>query len=150
MRPLVRHRVPWFQGHLRSWRLIPAVLRGVSGRARGDVQYHPSTPVLLITSLLTVSLLVSLADGVVAIAHGRNPFSWWALITYLLAFGPAVTFSRLYQRQEGLGLLRTWGLAHLYVLYGLVWYLAGRRAVGRTLTGRTGSTKAARIPEQDR
>lgn len=151
MRRFVRQRTRWFQGHLQSWRLLPTILRGVPARARADLLYHVTSPILLlIASLLTASFAVSVADGVLAVTQGRNPLTWWLLSTYVLAFGPSTAFAWLYWREErghGVGPVRAWGYAHLYVAYGLVWYVAGWRAVWRTVRGRTGWAKTERVPE---
>jgi 1,2-diacylglycerol 3-beta-glucosyltransferase len=148
---LIRQRTRWFQGHLQAWRLVPTILRGAPARARGDLLYHVSSPfLLLVASLLTASFVVSLLDGVLLAGRGRNPLTWWSLSTYLLAVGPATVLTWLYWRDErrrGLRLLTAWGYAHLYVGYGLMWYVAGWRAVCRTALGRTGWTKTDRTPE---
>src|SRR5207247_8116003 len=83
-------------------------------------------------------------------AQGGNPAGWWMGSTYLLAFGPALMYSYTYwlrERDNGVSLLRTAGLAHLYVCYGLMWYAAGWWAVGRTLRGHTGWAKTDRVAE---
>ena len=151
LRRLVRQRSRWFQGHLQSWRLIPTILRSAPNRARADLLYHLSSPaILLIASLLTASFISSLlASGVVA-ANGGNPLGWWVLSTYALAFGPALLYSYTYwlqERENGISLTRTAGLAHLYVCYCLMWYAAGWWAVGRTLRRRTNWTKTDRTTE---
>src|SRR5439155_13129459 len=114
----------WFQGHLQSWKLIPTVLRGAPPAARADLLYHISSPaILLIASLLTTSFLCSLLGSGFIAAQGGNPAGWWMGSTYLLAFGPALMYSYTYwlrERDNGVSLLRTAGLAHLYVCYGLM------------------------------
>jgi 1,2-diacylglycerol 3-beta-glucosyltransferase len=151
LRRLLRQRTRWFQGHLQSWRLVPTILRGAPGRARTDLLYHLSSPLLLlIASLMTGSFLVSLAAYGVLLAGGENPAGWWLLSTYLLAFGPAIAYSVVYwtrERKDGLSLPGAILLAHLYVGYGLIWYVAGWRAVARTLRGRSGWTKTERSVE---
>jgi 1,2-diacylglycerol 3-beta-glucosyltransferase len=152
---LVRQRSRWFQGHLMSIRLVPTVLRDVPGRAAPDLVYHLTGPVLLLmASCLTGSFLVSAAAAVVYAVtgdgSGADLAGWWLLSTYLLSFGPALAYSTVYwrrERAEGVSLPRCWGWAHLYVLYGLMWYAAGWRAVGRVLRGRHGWAKTARDVE---
>jgi cellulose synthase/poly-beta-1,6-N-acetylglucosamine synthase-like glycosyltransferase len=151
LRRLVRQRSRWFQGHLQSWKLIPTILRGAPRQARADLLYHVSSPaILLITSLLTASFVCSLVGSGVLAADGGNPLGWWVLTTYLPAFGPALLYSYTYwlrERDRGLSLSRTAGLAHLYVCYSLMWYAAGWWAVGRTLCGRTNWSKTERVAE---
>jgi len=148
---LVRQRTRWFQGHLQAWRLIPMILRGAPAKARADLVYHVSSPfLLLVASLLTASFLVSSADAVVHVARGQNPITWWALSTYLLAFGPSAVFTYLYWRDErhnGLRRLTAVLYAHLYVVYGLMWYVAGWRALWRMMLRRSGWTKTERMLE---
>jgi 1,2-diacylglycerol 3-beta-glucosyltransferase len=149
---LVRQRTRWFQGHLQSWRLVPTILRGAPGRARADLLYHLSSPLLLlIASFMTASFGVSLLAYGVLVLQGDNPAGWWLLSTYLLAVGPAVAYSVVYwtrERDSGLSLPRAVALGHLYVVYGLIWYLAGWRAVGRTLRGESGWAKTERTAEE--
>ena len=151
LRRLIRQRSRWFQGHLQSWKLIPLVLRKVPRRARGDLVYHLTSPaVLLIASLLSASFVVSVANGVLEAAEGRDPLGWWLASTYALTFGPALAFSCVYWSREhrnGVGVLRTIMFAHLYVCYGMMWYASGWWAVARTLRGQTGWAKTARVAE---
>ena len=151
LRRLVRQRSRWFQGHLQSWRLIPTILRGAPRRARGDLLYHLSSPaILLIASLLTASFVCSLFGSGLTAAEGGNPLGWWVASTYALAFGPALIYGYTYwlrERDQGVSLTRTAGLAHLYVCYCLMWYAAGWWAVGRTLRRRTNWSKTDRVAE---
>jgi len=151
LRRLIRQRSRWFQGHLQSWKLIPRILRGAPRPARVDLLYHLSSPaLLLIGSLLTASFACSLLGSGVVAADGGNPLGWWVLSTYALAFGPAVLYSYTYwlrERDRGMSLARTAGLAHLYVGYCLMWYAAGWWAVGRTLRRRTNWSKTDRVAE---
>lgn len=149
---LVRQRSRWFQGHLQSLRLVPTVLRFAPRRARKDLLYHLSSPLLLLlASFMTASFVVSLSAGWLSLLHGRNPLGWWVLTTYVLSFVPALTVSAVYWRWERdeLSPLRCWGLAHLYVVYGLMWYAAGWWAVARALRGSTGWMKTERLAETD-
>ena len=151
MKRLLRQRARWFQGNLQALPLIPHVLRTQHGSGRVDTLYQILTPyMLLVASLLTCSFLVVLG-AVVASALTGAPQSWgWLLIAGLLAFGPGMVYGAVYwsiERREGLGILRAIGYAHLFVLYGMLAYLSGWRAVGRALTGRTGWAKTAREAE---
>ena len=148
---LIRQRSRWFQGHLQSWKLIPTVLRGAPRSARADLLYHLSSPaILLIASMLTASFACSLLGSGFVAAQGGNPVGWWMASTYVLAFGPALVYSYTYwlrERGDGVSLIKTAGLAHLYVCYGLMWYAAGWWAVGRTIRGRTSWSKTDRVAE---
>lgn len=148
---LIRQRCRWFQGHLQSWRLLPVVLRGAPRRARADVIYHLTSPVLLlITTLLTFTCLLSVVAVTVTALSGRNPFGWWTLVTYVLSFGPSMLYGRVYwlqERDHGMSLRRAIALSHLYVCYSLMWYVAGWWAVGRAVRGRQGWAKTDRAAE---
>ncbi len=151
VRPLVRQRSRWFQGHLQSWRLVSTVLRFAPPRARTDVLYHLTSPwLLLIASLLTGSFLVSCAASIGRALGGHPVLGWWLLTTYVLSFAPAVAYSYVYwlKEREHLSLLRCVLLAHVYVVYGLMWCLAGWWAVWRSARGRTAWVKTARTAEE--
>lgn len=151
LRRLVRQRSRWFQGHLQSWRLVPVVLRGAPRRARADLVYHLTCPgLLLIASLLTASFGLAVLASLVGLIAGHNPVSWWLLTAYLLSFGPALAYTRVYWRVErpsGLSRARALGLAHLYVAYGLMWYAAGWWAMTRVLRRQTGWVKTERTAD---
>jgi GT2 family glycosyltransferase len=151
LRRLLRQRSRWFQGHLQSWKLVPAILRAAPRRARADLLYHLSSPaILLIASVLTTSFVCSLAGNGFIAAQGGDPVGWWLATTYLLAFGPALLQSSTYwlrERENGVSVGRTAVLAHIYVCYSLMWYAAGWWAVGRTLRRRTNWAKTERVAE---
>ncbi|MER5865336.1 glycosyltransferase [Kitasatospora sp. NPDC002040] len=148
VRPLVRQRSRWFQGHIQASRLVPLVLREIPGRAAVDLVYHLSSPaLLLLTSFLPLAFVAGaigfVSDSVVA---GHSTFApIWLVPLYLLAFAPAYAYAYVYRRREsGLGLLRCLLLAHLFVAYGYLWFAAGWWAIGRTVSGRTSWLKTAR------
>jgi 1,2-diacylglycerol 3-beta-glucosyltransferase len=151
LRRLIRQRSRWFQGHLQSWKLIPTIIRGAPRRARADLLYHLSSPaILLIASVLTASFICSLFGSAVVTADGGDPLGMWIPSTYLLAFGPALLYGYIYwlrERDSGVSLTRTAGLAHLYVCYCLMWYAAGWWAVGRSVRRRTNWSKTDRVAE---
>jgi 1,2-diacylglycerol 3-beta-glucosyltransferase len=151
VRKLVRQRTRWFQGHIQSWGLVPIILRTTPSPARADLLYHLSSPaLLLVASLLTASFLVSMVGSVLLAIGGVSPWSPWLLSAYILAFGPSCAYGYVYwrcERSEGASLLRVLGWSHLYVAYGLMWYAAGWRAVGRVLRRQTGWAKTERSAE---
>lgn len=154
LRPWVRQRTRWFQGHLQAWRLIPSVLRTLPARSRSDLLYHLTGPfLLLVASLLAVAFVMWVGSLVVGALLGHVQASWWWSSSYLFAFGPAVVFGFLYwrhERPERYGLVRSLLVMHLYVPYALLWYVAGWTAVVRTLCGRTSWTKTSRVAEGER
>lgn len=150
-RRLVRQRTRWFQGHLQSWSLLPAVVRHPRGAARRDLQYHLTSPLLLLfASLLTLSFLIGAFALTVEAYFGVSAVGWWLLGVYALSFGPALAFSQVYYQRtagEGVSRIRAALLGHLYVIYCLMWHLAGWRAVRRALIGDTSWAKTAREVE---
>lgn len=151
IRPWLRQRTRWFQGHLQAWSLVPDVLRNLPARSRPDLLYHLTSPFLiLVASLLTVAFVLWVGSLILGALVGDLRPSWWWLSSYLFAFGPAVLFGSLYRRHEPdtrYGLARSLLVMHLYVPYALLWYLAGWTGVIRTLRGRTGWTKTNRVAE---
>ncbi len=145
---LVRQRARWFQGHLQSWKLIPTVLRGVPHRARPDLLYHLTSPVLLlVASLLTLSIAAALLSVVVAAIRGYSPALAWIGMAYLLLGAPAAVIGTVYrdiERDTRISLFQALLLGHIYVVYGLIWYVSGWWAVWRVLRGQGGWAKTAR------
>lgn len=145
---LIRQRARWFQGHLQSWVLIPTVFREVRGRARMDLLYHLTSPVLLLlASLLSLSFVLGLINSLLLGINGHNPFTPWLLSTYVLSVLPAMMLAFIYRQhevQKGFTWFKTVVVAHQYVAYSLMWYAAGWRAVVRTLRRETGWAKTAR------
>jgi cellulose synthase/poly-beta-1,6-N-acetylglucosamine synthase-like glycosyltransferase len=145
---LVRQRTRWFQGHLQSWTLIPRVLRGVPHRARPDLLYHLTSPfLLLVASLLTLSLVLALAAVAVAGLRGYSPGLSWMGMAYLLVGAPAAVVGTVYRDVERDTRISLWQgilLGHVYVVYGLIWYVSGWWAVWRVIRRQQGWSKTAR------
>jgi cellulose synthase/poly-beta-1,6-N-acetylglucosamine synthase-like glycosyltransferase len=145
---LIRQRTRWFQGHLQSWTLIPRVLRGVPHRARPDLLYHLTSPfLLLIASLLTLSLIFAVAAVAVAGLRGYSPGLSWMAMAYLLVGAPAAVVGTVYRDVERDTRISLWQgilLGHVYVVYGLIWYVSGWWAVWRVIRRQRGWSKTAR------
>lgn len=147
----IRQRARWFQGHLQSWSLVPWVLRDLTGTRRVDLLYHLTSPfLLLIVGFLSAAFglwAASLAAGLVA---GTVEFSWWWVSAYLTAFGPALLFGIVYwqhERSNGLSPLSAVLLLHLYVVYAMLWYVAGWKATARVLLRRNAWAKTDRTTD---
>lgn len=145
---LLRQRARWFHGHLQSWRLLPEVVHNTRGWARCDLVYHMTAPFLLLcASLLTASFVLVLAGVALGGPSPQTGSFRWLLVAYALAVGPALVYSQVYwsrDRTDGLSRGRAVMMAQFYALYGLMWYLAGWRAVGRILLDRTHWAKTSR------
>lgn len=103
-------------------------------------------------SLLTASFVIGLVAVTLSTLGGQPFLGPWVIGAYLLAVAPSLAFSQVYwarERADGMSRLRAMGIAHLYVGYGLMWYLAGWRAVGRVILDKTGWAKTARNSEDD-
>lgn len=149
VRALIRQRSRWFQGLLQCWQLIPAVARHTRGRVRLDLLHMLLTPVLILAAfLMTVAFVVgpieralhpNLEFGAINV---RQVAAW-----YLLTFLPVLLFAVSYRSIGEVGRLRSFGLAHAFVLYGLMWVGAGLTALWRMIVGRTSWIKTARLIE---
>jgi len=150
VRPLLRQRTRWFQGHLQCLRFVPSIARsGLRPWPKLDLIFHLVNPLLML-ALQTASLVFlarlgwlvatqPLADSLAMVSGFRG------VLLYLLAFGlaPVVTYVYLTVEPE-LGVGQAIGLGHLYLVYGYLWYFAGVRAVVRQLVGRQGWAKTQR------
>lgn len=147
----VKQRTRWFQGHLQSWNLVPWVLRDLTGSRRADLLYHLTSPfLLLLTSFLSLAFAFWVLDLAVGIVTGHAVVSGWWLSSYLIAFGPALLYGLVYWSQErhsGLNPVKAVGLVHLYVLYAVLWYVAGWKAAWRAVRGHNGWAKTERVVE---
>src|SRR5262249_6972295 len=102
--------------------------------------------------LLSLSFFLSMVGAVLSAAHGTAPSvpGPGSALIYLLCFGPALAYAGIYRRRErehGLRLGTAVLYVHLYVLYNLMWFLAGWRAVGRIVLRKHGWAKTERVAE---
>ena len=149
VRALVRQRSRWFQGLLQCWRLIPGIARQSRGRVRLDLLHMLLTPVLIFAAfLMTVSFLVG------PVERALRPDLEFGLINlnqvaawYLLTFLPVLLFAISYRPIAKISRLRSFALAHAFVLYGLIWVGAGGSASWRLLVGRRSWLKTDRLIE---
>jgi 1,2-diacylglycerol 3-beta-glucosyltransferase len=152
IRRLVRQRSRWFQGLLQCWRLIPSVARQAAGRRRMDTLHLLLSPVLIFAAfLMTLSFVVASIEWLTAPGPYADGYLLRVVVAwYVLTFSPAVFLAVIYRRVSGLGLLRSLGLGHTFVLYGLLWVAAGVRGLWRLLLGRHGWLKTDRLLESAR
>lgn len=148
LRRLLRQRSRWFQGHMQAARLTPLILRELPGRPAADLLYHlSSSALLLLTSLLPISFLTALCGtviGSVQAGHDLLP-AWWPLWFYAITFGIASAYAHVYRKREPhTGLVRSTLYAHVFIVYGYIWFASGWWAVARTLSGRRTWLKTAR------
>ncbi len=156
-RRLLRQRSRWFQGHLQCLRRIPLILRtpDLALRPSLDLVLHLLGPVLvLLTSVLPVAFGVSLLALVVNGGHvsfGVLVSSWSVLpLAYLLTFGMAWLYAYVYWLADTtVSAPRAIVLAHLFCLYGYLWFPAAWWALGRIVRGKRGWAKTARSSEPE-
>lgn len=149
LRRLIRQRSRWFQGNLQAWKLLPLVVRRSSGRVAAETLHVLLMPVLVLMSSLMVLSLLASAVGIVASPLARAdmlqtpPLLSW----YLLTFLPGTLFGYIYRRSgERMNLLQALAYGHAFILYGLLWMIAGWWAVLRAMSRRRTWLKTARVP----
>ncbi|MEZ0164763.1 glycosyltransferase family 2 protein [Kineococcus sp. LSe6-4] len=149
-RRLLRQRTRWFQGHLQCLRRIPLIIRSPLTLVSSlDLVHHLLAPLVI---LLTSSLPVLLSIWAVLYAlDSSHPLThldlvpWFVWVgAYAITFGLAPLLGYVYWRTTRLPAWRVLLLAHVYVLYAWLWYVAGWWAVVRTARGRSGWAKTAR------
>jgi cellulose synthase/poly-beta-1,6-N-acetylglucosamine synthase-like glycosyltransferase len=162
LRALIRQRTRWYQGHMLCAAKAPLLWQNerVARRTALETTLYLVTPafVMLPWSIAFTAGLAFFAFNLVA--HASLPFDGVGVETllygffwYALTFLPHVVHGLLYARRtEGESVLAAVGKAHVNVFYAYVNMLAGWRALGRILLGRTGWEKTNRVaePDQDR
>jgi 1,2-diacylglycerol 3-beta-glucosyltransferase len=163
IRPLVRQRTRWFQGHMTT----------AVGRM-GDVwrsKELPNTAVVEMTSYLLipfaivlpwsilsqvglVSVLGNITSAGLPAGDSGLPGPPWllpALVWYVLSFAPTILCGCIYARREDdISFPRAVAFSHLLVLWNYVLFIACWSAVIRMARGRTGWVKTARVAEGTR
>ncbi|NAZ88752.1 glycosyltransferase [Kineococcus sp. T90] len=152
---LLRQRARWFQGNLQCLQRVPLLLRSSLGiRTTLDVLHHLLAPfAILLTSLLPVLLgllgLLFLVDPNRAQRAVGDTDVLALLGFYALTFAFVPVLAHVYRSRTPVSGPAAVLLAHLYVLYAWLWYVAGWWAVVRVLRGRNGWAKTARTRSAD-
>jgi 1,2-diacylglycerol 3-beta-glucosyltransferase len=156
---LLRQRTRWYQGHMTCASKVPLLWRNdcVPRRTALETTIYLLTPafVMLPWSIAFTAGLAFLAFNLVE--HSSLPFDGvgvqaglYAAFWYVLTFLPHVVHGLLYSRRtEGERVLPAIGKAHVNVFYAYVNMLAGWRALGRILLGRTDWAKTKRVAEPE-
>lgn len=155
MKPLIRQRTRWFQGHLSCWRHIPGLFAStrIGTTARADTIYYLLAPSLVfffmpasITFILgTVYLIVAGASSLlVSPLHYLPAVVLW----YLFSFGalPAVVWT-FYREEKEIGAWRAFLWAHVFSFFYVIWFMAGCIAIWRLARGEGSWAKTARTKE---
>jgi 1,2-diacylglycerol 3-beta-glucosyltransferase len=153
LRPLLRQRTRWTQGHYQCWRYLPSVAttRGLRTLQRIDTVAY----LLLIMLVVLVSSTALLQ--VLAFWHLVQPtdsfLAWmgdgvtYRLCVFLLSWLPVFILLETYQRWTNVRLAQ-WEIPAyclFFAVYVYLWVIATARAWVRLLVGRSGWTKTPRI-----
>lgn len=155
LKPLIRQRTRWFQGHLTCWRHIPELVANhrTGALARTDTIYYLLAPALVFfflpASILfivgTVYLILTGATSVLA-----SPWQYLPAIGlwYLFSFGalPAVVWT-FYREEKEIGPWRAFLWAHVFSFFYVIWFFAGCKAIWRLAMGHGSWAKTARTEE---
>jgi 1,2-diacylglycerol 3-beta-glucosyltransferase len=160
MRPLMRQRTRWYQGHLQCWSRMAELLRcrELSLGRTVDLMVYLVAPVTVL--LITLSLaafvprmLVMLTTQWSATVHSLLAHDglllWWYLV--VLGLAPLIGFIyRRASRRSGseVTVPQALGYALLFSFYAYVWLPVGWRATWRLLRGERSWAKTLRLAVQ--
>jgi 1,2-diacylglycerol 3-beta-glucosyltransferase len=160
VRPLMRQRTRWYQGHLQCWSRIPALLssRHLSvGRTTDLMVYLISPKTVLLISLSLAAFLPGLAARILTRPDPwlhphlavHTLLVWW----YALVFAVIPLVGAVYWRAAGrsgpeTSLPRAIGYALLFSVYAYLWLPVGWWASWRLLRGQRGWAKTLRLVDE--
>lgn len=158
LRPLVRQRTRWFQGHMTTathrlgqvWR--SPHLSNLAVLEMCSYLLIPFVIVLPWSILSQFGLITSLRQlGHSGLVVGQPGSSQWLLsltLWYLLSFAPTIACGVIYARRERrISVIRGVLFAHVLVFWNYVLFVACWRGLFRMLRGRTSWAKTARVVE---
>ncbi|MBX3284539.1 MAG: glycosyltransferase family 2 protein [Actinobacteria bacterium] len=157
LRPLLRQRTRWYQGHMTCGGRLPEIWRSVpmSNGAVLELTAYLAVPWVLVLPW-SVLFHVGLWQTYQAIeVQGWSAFGGSALgqgvgvvLWYLLIFFPSIVSGFVYfRRARGRTLVRSLVLAHLLIPAAYVSYAAAWLALARMMRGQTGWVKTQRSQE---
>lgn len=149
-RRLIRQRTRWFQGYLQCIGLLTFVNGSPKARVRKKLEFSFCLvmPVLLLANSLMI-LFGYLIVGSAFLAgdlevSGTSSVLLAALALYALSFATVPLVAHAYRRTADASWLRAVGLAHLYVVYTLLWIPSAWRALVHQLRGQDRWDKTTR------
>jgi cellulose synthase/poly-beta-1,6-N-acetylglucosamine synthase-like glycosyltransferase len=150
LRPMLRQRARWFQGHLQSWSRIPLLIGSPASVGRTvDVLFILTIPALLlmitfsVVAFFSTLALFALGDPEAQDLLVRNGPA--VVVWYLLAFGLVPLYAYVYRRAAGrIGLPRALLYAYAFSIYAYLWLPTGWWAVVRQLWRRRNWVKTLR------
>ncbi|MBN1173812.1 MAG: glycosyltransferase family 2 protein [Micromonosporaceae bacterium] len=160
LRPLMRQRTRWYQGHLQCWSRMADLLRcrDISGPRAVDLMVYLITPITV--QLITLSLLGYLPGQAVIFTTQWDSFVgslmanhalllWW----YLFIFSLTPLLGYIYwraanRRVRDLSLPQAMLCGFLFTFYNYVWLPVGWRATWRLVRGQRTWAKTLRLAVQ--
>ncbi|MDT0203427.1 glycosyltransferase family 2 protein [Nocardioides sp. AE5] len=155
LRPLIRQRTRWYQGHMMAMKRAPEVLGSpnVSHGASIEMLLYLAVPWLfdLPWSILYHLILIQIAITFAGVTATADPVIAWgsmAVVIYVLGFWPAlITAVLAYRRDPEMGRLRTLAIGHSFLITNYISYICAWRALFRIILRRNGWVKTSRVTE---
>ncbi len=154
LRPLVRQRTRWFQGHVTCWRHIPALLaRTGSIFARSDTIYYLLAPIMVFLFLPGSLLFLAWSAYFLISGAGAAVLTPWNYIPalvlwYLFSFGALPTVVWTFWREDKeMSAFRAFLWAHVFAFFYIIWFAAACKAIYRLARGQGQWAKTARVEE---
>jgi 1,2-diacylglycerol 3-beta-glucosyltransferase len=157
LRPFLRQRTRWIQGHYQCWSHLPSIWRSndLSLVTKVDLSLYLVMVVLVVLVTLNMAIAILGIFGFVTVTN--NFLSWWPeghihnVFTTLFTFGPLFGFL-IYYQMKALKAFRWWELpayACFFSLYCYVSFLPTLRAWGRLMFRKGGWVKTPRLALQE-
>lgn len=153
LRPLIRQRTRWIQGHYQCWRHIPSLLRARGQRFATRIDLCAYLLLVAFVMLVFVNVTAGVAEAAGWIDVENHFLSFLPdgaaknVILELMAFGPILTFFTTYQRRAARPLafweVPAYGFA--FAVYGYVWVAATMWAWLRIALRRGAWAKTQRV-----
>ncbi|ORT57310.1 glycosyltransferase [Streptomyces sp. CB03238] len=157
LRPFLRQRTRWFQGHLQCIAEIPRILTSqLPLRTVVDLLVVLTLPLLVLLTTFSVAAfyasLISLAagGGTEMLETATANYGIVLIVWGLVSFGVAPVCAYAYRRAARTSVLRSVGYGLLFTFYCYHWLPVGWLAVGRQLLRRSTWAKTRRLPEPPR
>ncbi|OKK04681.1 hypothetical protein AMK26_15330 [Streptomyces sp. CB03234] len=157
LRPFVRQRTRWFQGHLQCVAEIPRILTSqLPARIVVDLLIVLTLPLLV---LLTTFSVVAFYASLISVAAGGGTemfetvtanYGIVLIVWGLVSFGVAPVCAYAYHRAARTGVPRSVAYGLLFTFYCYHWLPVGWLALGRQLLRRSTWAKTRRLPEPPR
>jgi len=153
IRPLVRQRARWIQGHYQCWRHIPSLLRSDRQRVITRIDLCLYLVLVVFVMLVFFNFVIGIAGTAGWITIENRFLSFIPrgvpknILYQLIAFGPVVTFMWTYQRRSAHP-LKFWEIPAFgfgFALYSYLWIAATLWAWIRIVLRRDAWAKTRRV-----